>query len=226
MVDSDTFGAAFLAKVANQVKESFLSPLGILRGTYSTVPDLPTLRRFVNDLNQAFAPLVSLEAELFYSRYFHFVQMKSPDGQTVYDQRPVELKITLAPFRSWMDEIGRVARTTVESIGGWSKQTHEQDTSYFDFLARKQERSGARLQVVSEMLLIVLSVVVSAFFLTANDPFNLIKKNVELQGQLTERAAELRAASQQLGAVARENQRLKTELEQTRQGGRLAPGSR
>ncbi|MBF0103728.1 MAG: hypothetical protein HQM16_00245 [Deltaproteobacteria bacterium] len=94
---------------------------------------------------------------------------------------PLEFNLTIKPFEVTLSNIISVAKATADTIHVWHQQFMEGKTRFLEHYGHHVSLRNNRLVLLIQVVALIFGVALSAFFLTANDPFDLAKNNLLLK---------------------------------------------
>ncbi|GBE39726.1 hypothetical protein BMS3Bbin08_02357 [bacterium BMS3Bbin08] len=170
---------------------------------YENIEDTKQLGMFLNEVNFLCSSLLAVNNRLFlYKINGYPIVTNIQTGQTIATQPP-QFYLTTEPFQLLVSNIVEVARATSDSIHEWHKYTMKLKTQYLDLYINRISIRNTKKMLYIQICTILLAISLSAYFLFANDPFNLFRKNLELKKEIVQ----LKEETDQL---KKENKILKT----------------
>ena len=151
---------------------------------YSTIKNISQLGLFLTEVNNFCSALVNVNNNLLLYKietYPYLTNVKT--GQTAATF-PNQYNITIEPFQILVTNIVGVAKYTSETIHEWHKYAMKLKLDYLDLYTKRLSIINTRWILWFNILTIILAVCLSAFFLFANDPFNLFKENRKLKSEI------------------------------------------
>ena len=176
----------YLDKIVEQIETMFLKQIADLIAMAPTVTDVRSFIRFGNGTHYLCGSILATKETLFwYSAVAHVLARERATGKVLQGE-PKEFAIILMPFTNYLENLVNIAAATDGTIQHWRNQQDEVKKPFLDYLSASAMHSANRLTIVIQLLSIAIAVVLSAFFLTAADPFNLKHSNVILEQRLRE----------------------------------------
>jgi len=174
----------FFDTIKNQAQSQNIEEIDKILEEYSNISDLKTLGMFLNKVNFLCSSLLAVKNNLFLFKIegYPFIVNKQT-GQTTA-ALPVQYFITTEPFKIAIDQIMSVADATSKTIHEWHKHTMESKSQYINLYAKNISIRNNKIIAFIQVLTIIFAIILSAFFLTANDPFGLLKRNQELNREI------------------------------------------
>lgn len=197
-VDAQCLSERFFDAVKNQAQIENIDDINRILKEYENIEDVRRLGLFLNEVNLLCSSLLEVKNRLFLFKieaYPHILDKRT--GQTIADI-PHQFYLTTEPFQISIQNIASVCKATSETVHEWHRQTMNMKSQFLNFLSNKTTLRNNRLILFIQILAIFLAIVLSAFFLSANDPFNLIKTNQELKSRAKVLEDENRLLSNQL----------------------------
>lgn len=151
---------------------------------YSTIENTKHLGNFLTEVNNFCSALAVVNNNLLLYKietYPYLTNVKT--GQTAVTFPP-QYTITIEPFQILVTNIVGVAKATSETINEWHKYAMKLKLDYLNLYTKRLSIINTRWLFGFNILTIILAVSLSAFFLFANDPFNLLKENRKLKSEV------------------------------------------
>lgn len=174
----------FFNDIKRVAKEQGIDDVESMLEKYKKIENVKQLGLFINDLNNFCSALVGINNKLLLykiSAYPYLENIKT--GQTVATHPP-QYNITIEPFQILVTNIVGVAKATSETIHEWHKFAQKLKSQYLNLYTNRLSIKNTKLVLFIYILTIILAVSLSAFFLFANDPFNLYKENQKLKNTI------------------------------------------
>lgn len=173
----------YLAQIKTMVEISYQEPLTELLRKFPSAGTFKTLNSFTEFLNQLHficSSITQSQEELFLYNVRGFLIVKNlGTGEQIYGP-PENLAIALFPFQVFLHQLVRISTATEATIQEWKKQRLEARKEFMAFLSSHRQLTATNRMLVFQICTILFAVILSGFFLVANDPFVLLKKNGEL----------------------------------------------
>lgn len=130
---------------------------------------------------------------------------------------PQQLSFILGPFEVLSDQLMKIAEGTSGTIQSWHKLEMEWKREYLSHSTAMAGLKSNRWVFAINIATVLVAVAVSAFFLTATDPFNHAKQNIELRNELSAKNTELGNKAQHLSKAQEEIDRCNQKLRSTKE---------
>jgi hypothetical protein len=175
----------YFGQVIPVIRSGFLEPIdGALR-LLAEVKDYSSLALALNRVHLVAETITGTEEKFLVLNLRSFVIVRdSASGASALDL-PRELTLISLPFKHIVEQLVASAKPTAGSITLW-RDTEQK--SRIEFLAHLNARTALKNSAVVlgiNLATVVVAVVLSAFFLIANDPFQLVRSNRDLQQRVT-----------------------------------------
>lgn len=177
---------SFFGDIGNVAKTQGVDDIEKILKEYEIIEDVKHLGLFLNEVNFLCSSLVAVNNSLLLYKietYPYLTNVKT--GQTAVTYPP-QYTITIEPFQILVTNIVGVAKATSETIHEWHKYALKLKSQYLDLYTNRLSIKNAKLVLFIHILAIFLAISLSAFFLSANDPFNLYKENQKLKRNISE----------------------------------------
>lgn len=145
------------------------------------ITSLKQLISFANEVNMFCSAMSTINNDLLLYKINTYPYLTNQSTGEVIATHPKEYYLTIEPFQHYIHNIVEVSKATIDSIQEWNKSSQKLKTQYLDLYNERLSLRNTRAILFINILAILLAVSVSAFFLTANDPFNLYKANENLK---------------------------------------------
>lgn len=174
----------FFDTIKSQAQSEDIDEINKILEKYKNITNLKILGMFLNEVNFLCTSLLAVKNNLFLFKIegYPFILDKHT-GQTIGTQ-PVQYFITTEPFQIAINQIMSVADATSKTIHEWHKHAMKLKSQYVNLYIKNLSMRNNKKIVAIQILTILFAVILSAFFLLANDPFNLFKKNQELNRKI------------------------------------------
>ena len=139
------------------------------------------LIRFANEVNLFCSAMATIKNDLLLYKINTYPYITNVTTGETIATHPQEYYLTIEPFQNYIYNIVEVSKATIDSIQEWSKSSQKLKNQYLELYNTRLSLRNTRAILLINILAIILAVSVSAFFLTANDPFNLFKSNENLK---------------------------------------------
>jgi hypothetical protein len=194
-----TIAEKFYESVKAQAQKEGVDDIESLLKSYENIDDAIKLGLFINEINLQCSSLMVVKNHLFLFKIegYPFITNKNT-GETIACQ-PKQYFLTTEPFQIVIHNIMGVAKALSDTVHEWHKYNMNLKSKYLDIYISSLSLRNTKLVLFIQMLTIVLAVSLSAFFLVARDPFNLIKENNTLKYEV--------------GSLKQENTFLKSKFE-------------
>lgn len=185
-------GAMYFGALMRSINESYVGPLDAALKKLADVADFKTLGAALNEVGLICESITGVEEKLLVFSMRGVAIVTDRTGGAVVSP-PRELELIMLPFRLIRDQLVLIATSTASSIQAWRSAEVQTKPRFLELeLALTNLRNSNRALWIN-LLAVVVAVGLSAFFLVAADPFQLLSKNREAQGQLAEANARLRS---------------------------------
>ena len=148
---------------------------------YEDIHDVSKLGLFMNEINLQCSSLMVVKNRLFLYKiqgYPFLTNVKT--GETVPGQ-PIQYSLTTEPFQIIIDNIMGVAKALSDTVHTWHKYNMNLNSKQIDLYMNGLSLRNTKLVLFIQLLTVILAISLSAFFLIARDPFDLIKDNYALK---------------------------------------------
>jgi len=132
---------------------------------------------FVNEINLLCSSLMNVNNKLLLYKIETYPYLTDTKTNQTIAAHPKQYYLTIEPFQILVNNIVAVAKPTSETIHEWHKYALKLKSQYLEL---HNTRSAKNIHILT----IILAISLSAFFLFANDPFNLIRQNSELRNKI------------------------------------------
>ena len=183
-VDAQCLSEKFFDGVKKQAQIENVDDINRILNEYENIKNVGKLGLFLNEVNLLCSSLLEVKNRLFLFKieaYPHILDQRT--GQTITNI-PHQFYLTTEPFQIAIQNIAFVCKATSETVHEWHRQTMNMKSQFLNLFNNKITLRNNRLILLIQILTIFLAITLSAFFLSANDPFNLIKKNQELKSSV------------------------------------------
>ncbi|MBU1121572.1 MAG: hypothetical protein KKF54_02585 [Candidatus Omnitrophica bacterium] len=191
----ETIGEKFFDDIKTQVQQQGIDDIDKILKKFKDIQNLKQLGLFLTELNYLCSSLTTINNRLLLYKVETYPYFEDTKTGQVITTHPKEYFLVIEPFQILVTNIVNVAKTTADTITGWRTQALKLKSQYLDLYTNRLSIKNTKLVLYIQILTIILAIVLSAFFLTANDPFNLYKENQKLK--------------QSIKVVAEENIKLK-----------------
>ena len=167
--------------IKNHSKEQGVGWIDQILNDNKEIITVKQLIQFANEVNFFCSAMATIKNDLLLYKintYPYITKIKT--GETIA-AHPQEYYLTIEPFQNYIYNIIEVSKATIDSIQEWNKSTQRLKNQYLELYNTRLSLRNTRAILLINILAIILAVSVSAFFLTANDPFNLYKSNENLK---------------------------------------------
>jgi len=174
----------FFGEVKDVAQTQGIDDLNKILLEHGKIENLKQLGHFLTDVNNFCFALATVNNNLLLYKietYPFLTNIKT--GQTAVTFPP-QYALTVEPFQLLVSNIVGVSKAITETVNDWHKYFLKLKSDYLDLHIKRLSVSNMRWLFAFNVTTIVLAVVLSAFFLLANDPFNLIKENRVLKSQI------------------------------------------
>jgi hypothetical protein len=175
----------YFGQVIPVLRSDFLEPIDGALQLLAEVKDYGSLALALNRVHLVAETITGTEEKFLVLNLRSFVIVRdSASGASALDL-PRELTLISLPFKHIVEQLVASARPTAESITLW-RDTEQK--SRIEFLAHLNARTALTNSAVVlgiNLATVVAAVALSAFFLIANDPFQLVLSNRALQQRVT-----------------------------------------
>lgn len=183
-IDARGLSEKFFDEIIKQAQVENIDDINRILKEYANIEDVGTLGLFLNEVNLLCSSLQAVKNRLFLFKieaYPHILDQRT--GQTIANI-PHQFFLTTEPFQIAIQNIVSVCKATSETVHGWHKETIHIKSQFLDLFNNKITLKNNRLILLIQIVTIFLAIAVSAFFLSANNPFNLFNENQELKKQV------------------------------------------
>jgi len=183
--NNDTLSDNFLNEIKRQSQEDFINNIESILNKYNSIIDFKSLGLFMTEVNHLCSVIINTKNTLLLYKIEGYPIIKDLNTGEINLPRPIKYELTTEPFQVTIDNIFLVAKATSETINEWHKQEVMQSKRQFvDLYIAGIKLKNSRLILFIQILTIILAISLSAFFLFANDPFNLMKDNSSLRKKI------------------------------------------
>jgi hypothetical protein len=175
--------AEYCTKIRNQVQESFLGPISILRDSVPKIRDYRTFAKFINEL-MIVASSAAQNEKLFWLNikpYAHIVNPKTE--KLMATTEPVEYAIILRPFDILMKNISQMADGTIRTVEAWSKEQSNWKTQYLAFRSNESDSKNSQIVLMVNIATVFVAVSVSLSFLFLPDVWTSKKEKDQIKAE-------------------------------------------
>lgn len=201
-------------EVRTMIQTNFIDRIDVCIQAFDRTTDLRTFRIAINQLQLICDAALQNKTLLFYMSLRPYVVATNTQTGTVVAAPPQQLSFILGPFEILSDQLVKIAEGTAGTIQSWHKLEMEWKKEYLSHSTATAGLKSNRWVFAINIATVVVAVAVSAFFLTATDPFNHAKQNIELRNEVSAKNTELDNKNQQLENAQQEidrcNQRLRS----------------
>lgn len=175
----------FFQSVKNHAKVENIDDIDRILRKYERIEIIKDLGLFLNEVNLLCSSMLNVHTKMFYFKieaYPHVVDGRT--GEMVAGE-PNQYFLTTEPFQITIQNIISVCKATSESVHEWHKHAMRMKTQSLDLYNNRLTIRNSRLILYIQITTLLLAIGLSAFFLTANDPFNLFKKSRSQEKEIT-----------------------------------------
>ena len=171
----------FFDEIKAQAQREGVDDIEKILNRHREIHNTKELGLFLNEVNLLCSSLLAVKNNLFLYKIegYPFVT-NVQTGQTISAQ-PRQYFLTTEPFQITINNIISVASATSGTIDEWHKYAMNLKSQYLDLYINRLSIKNSRWAFCINLLTVLLAVALSAFFLIANDPFDLYKKNRDLE---------------------------------------------
>jgi hypothetical protein len=197
-IDVKDLAEKFFDSVIEQAQVQNIDDIERILKEYENIEDVRRLGLFLNEINLLCSSFLEVKNRLFLFKieaYPHITNQQT--GQTIA-HIPNQFFLTIEPFQIVIQNILSVCKATSDTIHGWHKENMNIKAQFLDLYNNKITLRNNRIILLIQIVTILLAVALSAFFLSANDPFNLIRENKDLKENWKSLGSENRILKEQL----------------------------
>lgn len=181
-----------------QLTKSYIEPISTMLDKYSEIKTLKNLGAFLTELNLICSSITQIKEKWLMYRINSFPYAVNAQTGHVILNEPTELMLIFTPFKGQVENIYGVAKSTADNLLHWHKQHQESKKELVGLFSKKY---AFNLQIIA----IIFTFTLSAFFMIASDPFNQFKVNFNLKKNISD-------LKSSLNTLEFENVRLKINL--------------
>lgn len=182
--NTESLSDKFFDDIKKQAQAENIDDIDRILKKYENIEDVKSLGMFINEVNFLCSSLLAVKNKLFLFKIEGYPYILDKTTGQVTPTQPQQYFLTTEPFQLAIDNIASVAKATSETIHEWHKQTMKLKSQYLDLYTNRISIRNNMLVLVIQILTIFLAVALSAFFLFANNPFNLFQRNQDLQRKI------------------------------------------
>lgn len=192
--------AKIFAKVEN------IDDINRILEKYESIEKVKDLGLFLNEINFLCSSMVNIHNKMFYFNIDAYPHVEdSRTGQAI-SREPKQYLLTIQPFQITIQNIISVCKATSETVHEWHKYTTRLKTQSLDLYINRLTIRNSRLILFIQITAILLAIGLSAFFLTANDPFNMLKTSRQKEGKIE-------SLNKEVTSLNKENSDLKAQID-------------
>ncbi len=181
---NESVAEAFFNGVKAQAQKEGVGDIDRILNQHKNIGNVSELGAFLDDVNILSSSLLTIKNRLFLFKIEAYpIATHTQTGQVITAQ-PNQYFVTTEPFQISIDGILGIARAISDTIDEWHKYSMKLKTQYLDLYINRLSVRNTKWVFYINLLTVLLAVSLSAFFLISNDPFNLYKKNRELESKI------------------------------------------
>ena len=123
------------------------------------------------------------EKWLFYSLSGFPYVIETATGQVAFDE-PKQLQMILLPFKGALGNIYGVAKSVTDNVHEWHRENLKWKSDLVGYHTSQVNLRNNVILLIFQTMTVFAAIALSAFFLIANDPFQLLRQNRSLQSDL------------------------------------------
>lgn len=180
----ESISEKFYESVKAQAQKEGIDDIENILKSFENIDDANKLGLFMNEINLQCSSLMAVKNKLFLFKIegYPFIS-NARTGETVACQ-PQQYFLTTEPFQIIIGNIVAVAKATSDTVNEWHKYNMNLKSKYLNIYESSISLRNSRLILFIQLFTIFLAISLSAFFLIARDPFDLIKKNNILKNEI------------------------------------------
>jgi hypothetical protein len=187
----------FFGGIHTQVTNEIIPRIHAALDASLKAKDFATLSDFVQKTALVCGIFSQLKEELF-AYQFHFpMSLIQTDTGKVMSYNLLEIDVVAGPFKTRLTGLARSASSTMSTVDEWKKNRLEQKIVRLNFLAQRTQLDANNKTLWIQGMTIILAFALSAFFLVATDPFQLLQKNQKQAVEIEALMSELKQAKEQ-----------------------------
>jgi len=175
----------YLAETEKMIVESFMKPFDEI-DTLLPVTDAKSLVRFLRRIRYLAESVRATKDKLFSLRLHAQLYLTNRATGQVIVTPAADHDVILSYFRIYLDQLVGIADAVVATIDEWKKSVQEDRKPFLEFAAAHTTARTSRWTIGIQLLTIGIAISLSFFFLTARDPYSLVRENARLRGRLQE----------------------------------------
>ena len=175
--------------VKKQAQKEGIDNIDRINKLYENIEDTKQLGLFLNEVNILCSSFLVVKNKLFLYKINGYPILTDAQTRQTIATQPEQYYLTTEPFQLLVSNIVAVAKSTSDSIHDWHNYAMKLKSQYLDLYINRLSIRNTQKTLCIQICTMLLAISLSAYFLFANDPFNLFKKNLELKkeiGQLKE----------------------------------------
>jgi len=175
----------FFGDVQAQAQKEGVDDIKRILNLYDNIQDTKQLGLFINEINLQCSSLMAVKNFLFLYKIEGYPFIVDPKTGQSIAQQPQQYFLTTEPFQIVINNIIGVAKALSDTIHEWHKYNMDLKSQYLKIHVNNISLRNTKLVLFIQLLTIILAISLSAFFLMARDPFNLIKENNTLKSEVS-----------------------------------------
>lgn len=196
--DASSLSEKFFAQIIDKAQTENIDGINGILKKYEYIDNINKLGLFLTEVNFLCLSFLEVKNKLFLYKieaYPHVLDTST--GETTVN-KPNQFYLTIEPFEITIENILSVCKATSDTIHEWHRQTMEMKSKFLNLHNNKINLRNSRIILLIQVITIILTIALSSFFLTANDPFSLVKKNLSLKNKVDVITIEKQALKEQL----------------------------
>jgi hypothetical protein len=176
---------SFFNDVKAQAKKEGVDDIDQIIDKYKDIQNTKQLGLFLSEVNLLCSSLLAVKNHLFLYKIQGYPSVTNIETGKITPGYPQQYSLTTEPFQILITNIVGVAKATSETIDEWHKYAMQLKLQYLNLYTKKLSIKSTNVVLYFQIGTILLAIFLSAFFLVANDPFNLFKNNQELKRKVS-----------------------------------------
>lgn len=194
------------------VQRDYIKVINDLLEEFSDISNMKTLAKFLTKSGMVAASIIQTKEKwitLGFRAFPYIIDVST--GEVIYGE-PKDLTMILIPFQGALANINAVANSIHENIQCWHAESLKWKSEILNTHLQTINYRNNFILAIFQTLGIILAFALSAFFLIANDPFNLAKSNANLKRTITIFESEMMKMSDDLEAEKIKTMNLEREI--------------